>query len=111
MCFHTILSFFFGCHCVFQSLFFFVVDLFLDSLEPEYMLKNPHTLLVKYLGLHSIELYRINKFFVVMENIFMHESHKTIAERFKLKGSWVRPLFVKKIMIYPTDLFFVFVRV
>ena len=38
-----------------------------------YMKRNPHTLVAKFLGCHSIRMYRRTMFFVVMENVLNSE--------------------------------------
>lgn len=52
----------------------------------DYLQANPHSLLVKFLGAHSLTMYNRKIHFVVMKNIF---SKIELSERYDLKGSWV----------------------
>jgi hypothetical protein len=52
----------------------------------EYIRSNPNSLLVRFLGCHSLTLYGRTLHFVVMLNVF-HGAQ--FSERFDLKGSWV----------------------
>ena len=49
--------------------------------------QNPHTILSRYVGLHSLKMYGFTKYFVVMENVF--EGKLAPTEVYDLKGSWV----------------------
>jgi len=63
---------------------------FLISILKDYVhfLKlNRHTMLSRYVGLHSLRIYGLNKYFVVMENVFEGDLKPT--EIYDLKGSWV----------------------
>ena len=53
----------------------------------QHMSENPNSLIVKFLGLHSITLYNLTKYFVVMQSVFLTKT--IIHERYDLKGSWV----------------------
>jgi 1-phosphatidylinositol-4-phosphate 5-kinase len=52
----------------------------------EYIRSNPNSLMVRFLGCHSLTLYGRTLHFVVMLNVF-HGAQ--FSERFDLKGSWV----------------------
>ena len=52
-----------------------------------YMSKEPHSLLCRYVGLHSIQLYTLTLYFVVMQSVFV--TPVIIHERYDLKGSTV----------------------
>lgn len=51
-----------------------------------YLVANPHSLIVRFLGAHSITMYNRRLYFVVMLNVF---SKANLSERYDLKGSWV----------------------
>lgn len=51
-----------------------------------YLNKNPNSLLVRYLGAHSVTLHQQKLYFVVMKNVFCQLQ---LSERYDLKGSWV----------------------
>lgn len=53
----------------------------------QYMMRNPDTLLTRFYGLHTIQMYRQSFHFVVMANIF--NTDRVINFRYDLKGSWV----------------------
>jgi 1-phosphatidylinositol-4-phosphate 5-kinase len=56
----------------------------------EYLIKNPWSLITKFLGCFKITLYEKKFYFVVMENLFdVMEEGVTIHHRFDIKGSWV----------------------
>merc|ERR1712228_847362 len=65
------------------------VDFLLSILKDfvSYLEKNPHTILSRYVGLHSLKMYGFTKYFVVMENVF--EGKLAPTEVYDLKGSWV----------------------
>lgn len=71
---------------------------FLITLLPyytDYMASHPDSLLTKFLGFHSVKLYTLTLYFVVMESVFLTQ-HK-IHARYDLKGSWIdRHASVKK---------------
>mmetsp|Transcript_13491 Transcript_13491/g.31945 ORF Transcript_13491/g.31945 Transcript_13491/m.31945 type:complete len:268 (+) Transcript_13491:114-917(+) len=48
-------------------------------------MKNPDTTLIKFFGCHSIQVYTMTMYFLVMENVFL--TKLTIHERYDLKGS------------------------
>jgi len=52
----------------------------------EYLKSNPNSLIVRFLGAHSIKMYGVNLYFVVMLNVF---PKFPLSERYDLKGSWV----------------------
>jgi hypothetical protein len=52
----------------------------------DYLQTNPRSLLVKFLGAHSLTMYNRKIHFVVMLNVF---SKANLSERYDLKGSWV----------------------
>lgn len=51
-----------------------------------YIRSNPNSLIVRFLGCHSLTLYGRTLYFVVMLNVF-HGAQ--FSERFDLKGSWI----------------------
>mmetsp|Transcript_24984 Transcript_24984/g.36876 ORF Transcript_24984/g.36876 Transcript_24984/m.36876 type:complete len:952 (-) Transcript_24984:91-2946(-) len=51
-----------------------------------YLIANPNSLIVRFLGAHSLTLYNRVLYFVVMLNVF---SKAELSERYDLKGSWV----------------------
>ncbi len=53
----------------------------------EYIKVNPNSLIVRFLGAHSLTLYGRRLFFVVMLNVF---AGAEFSERYDLKGSWVQ---------------------
>jgi 1-phosphatidylinositol-4-phosphate 5-kinase len=53
-----------------------------------HIMKNPTSLLVRFLGLHSIKLYGNEFYVVVMKNIF--PSGLLLNERYDIKGSWIQ---------------------
>lgn len=56
---------------------------------PDYLVHlsaQPQSLLVRFLGAHSLTMYGVEIFFVVMLNVF---PLMPLSERFDLKGSWV----------------------
>jgi 1-phosphatidylinositol-4-phosphate 5-kinase len=61
----------------------------LDILEnyESHLKENPKSLLVRFLGLHSLRMYNRIFSFVVMRNIFPPLA--TINQRYDIKGSWV----------------------
>ncbi|KDO32428.1 hypothetical protein SPRG_22110 [Saprolegnia parasitica CBS 223.65] len=64
---------------------------FLQSIAPEYgsyLLSHPDSLLTRFYGCHSVQLYGSTFYFVVMANLFSDNS-KTIHRRYDIKGSWV----------------------
>eukprot|EP01083_Nonionella_stella_P238297 835124_1 len=52
-----------------------------------YLEQNPQTILARFVGLHSIKIYGVTAYFVVMENVFAARLKPT--EMYDLKGSWV----------------------
>ena len=52
----------------------------------KYIAVNPDSLLVRFLGAHSITMYGVSLYFVVMLNVF---PTFPLSERYDLKGSWV----------------------
>jgi 1-phosphatidylinositol-4-phosphate 5-kinase len=52
-----------------------------------YLKQNPKSLLVRFLGSYSLDVYAQTFHFVVMRNIF--EPNIDINERFDIKGSWI----------------------
>lgn len=52
----------------------------------EYLKTNPDSLIVRFLGAHSITMYGVKLYFVVMLNVFPTFA---LSERYDLKGSWV----------------------
>lgn len=52
-----------------------------------YLIANPNSLIVRFLGAHSLTLYNRVLYFVVMLNVF---SKADLSERYDLKGSWVQ---------------------
>lgn len=52
-----------------------------------YLIANPNSLLVRFLGAHSLTMYGRVLYFVVMLNVF---SKAELSERYDLKGSWVQ---------------------
>ena len=52
-----------------------------------YMSRQPHSLLCRYVGLHSVQLYNLTLYFVVMQSVFL--TPVVIHERYDLKGSTV----------------------
>jgi len=67
----------------------FEVEVMLNTLKQyvEYLEKNPNTILSRVVGLHSIRLYGLTKYFLVSENVFL--SQLKPSEVYDLKGSWV----------------------
>eukprot|EP01084_Bolivina_argentea_P311706 539575_1 len=67
----------------------FEVEVMLNTLTQyvEYIIANPNTILSRIIGLHSIRLYGLTKYFVVSENVFL--SKLKPSEVYDLKGSWV----------------------
>lgn len=67
-------------------------DIFaLRSLLPayvRYLQREPHTLLVRFVGAHCITMYGVDIYFTVMLNMFPPDQ-KAMSERYDLKGSWV----------------------
>ena len=53
----------------------------------KYIVDNKDTMLSRVIGLHSIRLYGLTKYFVVTENVFLSELKP--SEVYDLKGSWV----------------------
>jgi hypothetical protein len=53
----------------------------------QYMAQNPDSFLCRFLGLHSITLYNMPSYFVVMQSVFL--TKKIIHEKYDIKGSWV----------------------
>ena len=51
-----------------------------------YLIANPNSLIVRFLGAHSLTMYNRVLYFVVMLNVF---SKADLSERYDLKGSWV----------------------
>lgn len=64
-----------------------VLKLFCNASLSLYHSRYPQSLLVRFLGAHSLTLYGVELFFVVMTNVFPAEV--TMSERYDLKGSWV----------------------
>ena len=64
----------------------------------DHMKNNPNSLIVRFLGLHKVQLSREQRFItvVVMENIFHNTSQMKMHERYDLKGSRVGRRSVKK---------------
>ena len=61
----------------------------LSELMPAYVRhleENPNSLIVRFLGCHSIKMYGVELYFVVMLSFF---PNSTLSERYDLKGSWV----------------------
>jgi hypothetical protein len=58
-----------------------VLQKYLQHLE-----MNPSSLIVRFLGAHSLTMYGVEIFFVVMLNVF---PTAPLSERYDLKGSWV----------------------
>jgi hypothetical protein len=52
-----------------------------------YLIANPNSLIVRFLGAHSLTMYNRVLYFVVMLNVF---SDANLSERYDLKGSWVQ---------------------
>lgn len=52
-----------------------------------YLIANPNSLIVRFLGAHSLTMYGRVLYFVVMLNVF---SKAELSERYDLKGSWVQ---------------------
>jgi hypothetical protein len=52
-----------------------------------YLIANPNSLLVRFLGAHSLTMYGRVLYFVVMLNVFQKAE---LSERYDLKGSWVQ---------------------
>eukprot|EP00485_Elphidium_margaritaceum_P012881 CAMPEP_0202708118 /NCGR_PEP_ID=MMETSP1385-20130828/20374_1 /ASSEMBLY_ACC=CAM_ASM_000861 /TAXON_ID=933848 /ORGANISM="Elphidium margaritaceum" /LENGTH=736 /DNA_ID=CAMNT_0049367015 /DNA_START=537 /DNA_END=2747 /DNA_ORIENTATION=- len=67
----------------------FEVEVMLKTLREyvEHLKQNPNTVLSRVVGLHSIRLYGLTKYFVVTENVFL--SSLKPSEVYDLKGSWV----------------------
>lgn len=59
-----------------------ILDQYLD-----YLTKRPESLLVRFLGLHSICMYGNEFAFVVMKNVF--PSGERLSDMYDIKGSWV----------------------
>jgi 1-phosphatidylinositol-4-phosphate 5-kinase len=53
----------------------------------QHFVNNPESLIVRFLGLHSITLYGTEFYFVVMKNIF--PPGQRLQERYDLKGSYI----------------------
>ena len=49
--------------------------------------QNPKSLLVRFIGLHELNMYNQTFYFVVMKNIF--PSVSVINQRYDIKGSWI----------------------
>lgn len=62
-----------------------LLDIMQDYLS--YLIANPNSLIVRFLGAHSLTLYGRVLYFVVMLNVF---SKAELSERYDLKGSWVQ---------------------
>lgn len=67
----------------------FEAEVMLNTLKEyvKYVVDNPNTILSRVVGLHSIRLYGLTKYFVVTENVFL--SKLKPSEVYDLKGSWV----------------------
>eukprot|EP01083_Nonionella_stella_P017556 49124_1 len=67
----------------------FEVEVMLDTLKQyvQYIVDNPNTILSRVIGLHSIRMYGLTKYFVVTENVFLSDLKP--SEVYDLKGSWV----------------------
>lgn len=52
-----------------------------------YLQNNPNSLLVRFFGHHSLQLYNQTFHFVVMKNVFPPDA--AINERYDIKGSWI----------------------
>lgn len=53
----------------------------------DYLAANPHSLMTKIIGAHSITMYGKIIYFIVQQNIF--PASENLSERYDLKGSWV----------------------
>eukprot|EP01083_Nonionella_stella_P183907 665791_1 len=53
----------------------------------EYLVVNPHSLINRFLGLHSIKMYNSCLYFVVLENVFVAKCKP--HEIYDIKGSWI----------------------
>lgn len=53
----------------------------------EFISRHPGSLISRILGMHSLHLYDLTLYFVVMENIFVADLHP--HEKYDIKGSWV----------------------
>ena len=53
----------------------------------DYFQQNPHSLINRFMGMHSVKMYDLTIYFVVLENVFVakHDPH----EKYDLKGSWI----------------------
>ncbi|ETO21262.1 G-protein-coupled receptor family protein, partial [Reticulomyxa filosa] len=64
-------------------------QLLLNLLKPlvQHMKNHPHSYLNKFLGFHSLKMYNLEIYFVVLANVFVPnlEPH----EKYDLKGSWI----------------------
>ena len=67
----------------------FEAEVMLNTLKEyvQFVVDNPYTILSRVVGLHSIKLYGLTKYFVVTENVFLSELKP--SEVYDLKGSWV----------------------
>lgn len=65
------------------------VDTLLEILPTyyNYLMNNSHSLLVKFFGLHSLQMYNQTFYFIVMRNVF--PSNVIVNQRYDIKGSWV----------------------
>ena len=61
----------------------FLISILKDYVQ--FLKDNRHTMLSRYVGLHSLRIYGLNKYFVVMENVFEGDLKPT--EIYDLKGS------------------------
>merc|ERR1712154_340842 len=55
-----------------------------------YLERNRETILARFVGLHSIKIYGLVQYFVVMENVFIPKLNYKPNEIYDLKGSWIR---------------------
>jgi hypothetical protein len=69
----------------------------------EHIKENPHSLLVRFFGLHSLTFYRKEFMFVVMKNIF--PKNLIINERYDIKGQWVDNAYDTVLMLVILSLF------
>ena len=53
----------------------------------KYMSNNPHSLISRFIGFHSMTMYNLTIYFIVMQSVFL--TPRKIHERYDLKGSWV----------------------
>eukprot|EP00002_Diphylleia_rotans_P008700 TRINITY_DN18718_c0_g1_i1.p1 TRINITY_DN18718_c0_g1~~TRINITY_DN18718_c0_g1_i1.p1 ORF type:complete len:924 (+),score=159.10 TRINITY_DN18718_c0_g1_i1:90-2861(+) len=65
--------------------------LLLDILKDyhNHITTNPDTFITRLYGLHSINIYGMRMYFVVMENVVHIPKDRTVLYTFDLKGSWI----------------------